>query len=382
MLHILTGCERGETVIKILFFIEELSGGGAEKVLCNLVNEMDQSKFDITVQTLWKADAVQYLKPGIRYRYCFDQKSKWNTNRSRIEAAVGLTYALHIKDNYDIEVAYLEFGSTKIISRSTNRKAKKIAWVHCDLALKMENTQAFIEKAAKWYDRFDRVVCVSQNVKDSFDQLFGIPEKTSVLYNTVDDAEIRSKAEAALPDLPEKHRLTAVTLGRLTHQKAYDRLLHVHKKLLADGQAYDLWILGEGPERPKLEAYISENRLADSVKLLGFCVNPYPYIKAADLLVCSSRYEGFSTFVTEGVILGKPIVTTDCTGMRELLGNSEYGMIVENSEEALLNGMRRILTNPSLRTEYAAKATARGKQFSARELTAKSEAFFSKLLEE
>lgn len=368
--------------VRILFFIENLSGGGAEKVLCNLVNEMDQSKFDITVQTLWKADAGLYLKPGIRYRCCFDKKSKWNVNRSRIEAAAGLTYALHIKDDYDIEVAYLECGATKIMARSTNRRAKKIAWVHCDLEMKMKNTQAFVEKAAKWYDRFDRVVCVSQNVKDSFDRLFGIPEKTSVLYNTVDDAEIRSKAEAALPDLPEKHCLTAVTLGRLTNQKAYDRLLRVHKQLLADGHVYDLWILGEGAERPKLEAYISENRLADSVKLLGFCANPYPYIKAADLLVCSSRYEGFSTFVTEGMILGKPVVTTDCTGMHELLGDSEYGLITGNSEEALHAGLRRMLEDPSLRERYAAKAAVRGRDFFARKLTESTERFLIALLEE
>ena len=63
-------------MIKILFFIENLSGGGAEKVLCNLVNAMDQSKFDITVQTLWKADAEKHLKSGIRYRYCYAKRSQ------------------------------------------------------------------------------------------------------------------------------------------------------------------------------------------------------------------------------------------------------------------------------------------------------------------
>ena len=111
--------------VKILFFIEELSGGGAEKVLCNLVNHMDQSKFDITVQTLWKADAKQFLHPGIHYRYCYARKNRLNEYCSRLAAAAGLTYPLHIKDSYDLEIAYLEFGSTKVLSRSSNKKAKK-----------------------------------------------------------------------------------------------------------------------------------------------------------------------------------------------------------------------------------------------------------------
>jgi glycosyltransferase involved in cell wall biosynthesis len=366
--------------IKILFFIEEIRAGGAEKVLCDLVNSMDQNRFEITVQTLWKANAAQFLDPGIRYRSCYAGKTTVNKYRSRLEAAAGLTYPLHIKDDYDIEVAYLECGPTKILGSSTNKRAKKLAWVHCDLELKMSDPQAFAEKAARWYETYDRVVCVSQNVKESFDRLFGIPEKTLVLYNTVDDEAIRAKSEAKLPELPAKRRLTAVTLGRLTYQKAYDRLLRIHKHLIDEGLACDLWILGEGEDRPAMESFIAENNLSDSVRLFGYCDNPYPFIKCADLLVCSSRYEGFSTFVTEGLILGKAIVTTDCTGMRELLGNSEYGLIMDNSEDALLDGMRRMLTEDALRAQYAALAAKRGVDFSKRSLTSAAEALFDSLL--
>ena len=99
----------GEThMIHILFFIESLSGGGAEKVLCNLVNAMDQTRFAITVQTLYPENAKKYLAPGIRYKYCYPAKSRVSSVRMRIEAAAGLTYPLHIKDDYDIEAAYLE----------------------------------------------------------------------------------------------------------------------------------------------------------------------------------------------------------------------------------------------------------------------------------
>ncbi len=82
------------------------------------------------------------------------------------------------------------------------------------------------------------------------------------------------------------------------------------------------------------------------------------------------------------MVLGKPVVTTDCTGMKELLGDSEYGLITENSEEALLEGMRTMLRDAGLRERYAARAAERGRDFSARQLTEKTERFFLNILED
>ena len=360
---------------KILFFIESLEGGGAEKVLCNLVNAMDQTRFDITVQTLWKTDAARFLKPGIRYRYCYAAKNRFNSFRSRLEAADGLTYPLHIKGHYAIEVAYLEFGSTKIMAASTNRKALKLAWVHCDLMKKLSDPAAFVEKAGDWYRSFDRVICVSQTARHSFVSLFGMEDKTAVLYNTVNDAEIREKSLQAGTLPLEKRRFTVLSVGRLSEEKQFGRLLSVHRRLLEAGLPHDLWILGEGDQRPVLEVYIAENGLSDSVRLPGFCSNPYPYMAQADLLVCSSRYEGFSTFITEGLILGRPIVTTDCSGMQELLGDSQYGLITENSEEGLYKGLKDLLANPERLGDYALAAKARGSAFSTGTLVKKTESF-------
>ena len=368
--------------VKTLFFIETLRGGGAEKVLCDLVNAMDPEKFEITVQTLWKADAARFLKPWIRYRSCYAAPGRLNSLRSRAEAAAGLTYPLHIRDNYELEVAYLEFGSTKILAGSTNKKAKKLAWVHSDLERKLDGKPETRAKLARQYAAYDRIVCVSNTAKESFVRLFGRESEVSVLYNTVDDAAIREKAELTLPALPAKRRLSVAAVGRLSEEKCYDRLIRVHKQLLDAGLAHDLWIVGEGDQRGVLEALIAELGLTDSVKLFGFQSNPYPFMKAADLLVCSSRYEGLSTFVTEGLVLGKPIVTTECSGMRELLGDSEHGLIVENEEEALREGMERLLRGAALREHFAAAAAVRGRDFSARARAEETEGFFIDLLKE
>ena len=370
-------------MLKVLFFIETLGGGGAEKVLCDLVNHMDRSKFDVTVQTLWPSEGRKRLAEWIKYKSVYPNNSRFNQYRMRFESALGLVYPLRMKDDYDIEAAYLECGTTKILSASTNKRAAKIAWVHCDLAIRMaDKLEAFIAKAAPQYKKFDKVVCVSEDVLRSFRELFGETAPACVLYNTVDDNAIRERAEVPLPKNAEKRRTTVVTLGRLTRQKAYDRLLEVHKRLMLDGLEYDLWILGEGEDRAELEGFAEENGLTDSVRFFGFQSNPYPFIKAADLLVCSSRYEGFSTFVTEGLILGKPIVTTDCTGMRELLGDSEYGLITENSTEGLYEGMKRCLEDPALIHDIERKAKERGKRFSAEALTRRAESFLEETFAE
>ena len=171
-----------------------------------------------------------------------------------------------------------------------------------------------------------------------------------------------------------------LSVGRYTPAKNYMRLLRTHKRLLDEGLEHNLWILGDGPERPMLEQYVAENRLQDTVSMPGFMENPYPFMREADLLVCSSIFEGYSTFMTEGVILGKPIVTTDVSGMRELLGDSEYGLIVENDDECFTNGLRKMLADAAIRAEYAAKAAERGKAFSAAALTKNTELFFADLL--
>jgi glycosyltransferase involved in cell wall biosynthesis len=171
-----------------------------------------------------------------------------------------------------------------------------------------------------------------------------------------------------------------LAVGTLYPPKNYPRLLQAHKRLLQAGVEHDLWILGDGEQRQAIEQYITDHHLIDSVRLFGFQTNPYPYMKAADLIVCSSNYEGFSTVITESVILGKAVVTTDCSGMREILGDSEYGLITENTDDAFYSGLTSMLTNSALRKEYAGKAAARGQQFSTRELVSKTQDFLRKVV--
>ena len=366
-------------MIKILFYIEKLYGGGAEKALCNLVNSMDQSVFDITVQTIWKYDPVGQLKPGIRYKYCYAQKNSKTRALFRAHAALGLVYQLYVKDDYDIEIAFLECEATKVIASSTNKRAKKCAWVHCDLTKAFPQSNAFVKKNRTRYEKFDRVVCVCETVQASYEKCFGKCPESVVLHNTIDNLAISKRA--TLPNAGiKKRKTTVVILGSIYYPKNYPRLIEATCRLRQEGLDFDLWILGDGADRNKIETMILEKGLSDSVKMWGFQGNPYPFIAAADLLVCASIYEGFSTFITEGLILGKPIVTTDCSGMHELLGENEFGLITKNDDDSFFQGMKRMLEDSELRAHYAQKAAERGKDFSKEKLVKQTEQFFEELL--
>lgn len=367
---------------KILFYIDTLNGGGAEKVLRDLVNSMDQEMFDITVQTTWAKNQDVYLRDGINYKYCYKKRNRFTDLLFRLQAELGLVYPLYIKDDYDIEVAYLECTPTKIIASSTNKKAKKLAWVHCDLRRMTEDSDSFAEKSKFWYKKFNQVICVSKNAKESFIELFGEETKTNVIYNTVDDNQIIEKSKEPLPDGVIKRKTTLLMIGSLITRKNYPRFIKTVKTLLNEGFDFECWILGEGEERKNIEEYIRNNGLNDRIFLLGFHNNPYPFILNADLLVCSSNAEGFSTFVTEGLVLGKPIVTTDCGGMDELLGNSEYGLITENDDEAFLKGLRTMLSDSDLLKTYSEKAKTRGQQFTKTALTEQTQNLFYKILDD
>lgn len=364
--------------IKILFFMETIDGGGAEKVLRNLVNNMDQSRFDITVQTIFPDEGAKLLKEGIRCRTMYPSRSRFTQMLYRLETACGLAYRNRIRDDYNIECAYLECGATKVLAGSTNRKAVKLAWVHCDLQKAMKDPVAFAAKTKKYYEKYDRVVCVSDLGQQSFQALYGESIPTAIVHNTVDCEEIVQNAQAPVSDLPGSPLV--VSLGRLAEPKCYLRLLKAHKQLLEEGIRHHLLILGEGPDRPMLEAYIRENRLEDTARLPGFRGNPYPYLKGADVLACSSVYECFSTFITEGLILGKPIVTTDVSGMRELLGDSESGLITPVEDEGFYEGLKKMLTDSALRREYAQKAARRGMDFATEKLVSDTERFFEEQL--
>ncbi|WP_458398431.1 glycosyltransferase, partial [Anaerotignum sp.] len=297
----------------------------------------------------------------------------------RLCAELKWLYPLYIKDDYDIEVAYLECGPTKILAGSTNKKARKLAWIHCDLS-KRPGMIAQAEKLKRYYKTYDKVVCVADSVKKSYTNVFGNNPEAIVLHNVNDETEILTKADAF--DVPKTEDCTFVSIGRLSYEKGNDRLLEACRRLKKNGYRFQLWLVGDGDEKERLQKFVSENELTSCVTFWGFQNNPYPYMRAADAVVCPSRYEGFSTVITEAMILGKTSVTTPCSGMVELLGDSEFGLIIEDSVEGIYQGMKKMVDNPQLRESYAHAAAERGKAFLKATTVAQTEVLFEDLLKQ
>ena len=146
--------------------------------------------------------------------------------------------------------------------------------------------------------------------------------------------------------------------------KGYIRLLEVHKRLIQNSIKHKLWLVGDGSEMKNIENFINKHHLEESVTLWGYQANPYKFMKNSDIYVCSSFTEGLSSTTIEATFLGKIVVTTDCPGMKEILGeNNENALIVKNSMEALYDGLKEILTNEKLREKYKNNINKRSELF-------------------
>ncbi|MDO4622107.1 MAG: glycosyltransferase [Eubacteriales bacterium] len=364
---------------KILIMTNSLYGGGAEKVLQTIIHNLDYSKFSVTLYSMHreKWDSNIY-SDKVEYRVLFDQYSGSNTIKkvlySFYEKMKGklfqvlpsaIFYKLFIRGEYDVEVAFIEGESTKIIAGSRNRKSKKYAWIHTDL---IQNSWTdFLYKnvldEAEHYRHFDCIFCVSNAVKDAFTSKYHIDEtKIQVQYNPVNEFEIRKKSGENC-ELPDSSGMILIAVGRLVKQKGYDRLLHIVKKLQDDHFEFTLFILGDGEERLVLEQYIAKYHLEKNIHILGYQDNPYKYMIRSDIMVCSSRTEGFSTVATEALILGLPIITTNCAGMKELFNDCECGVITENDEESLYDALFDLFTEQSKINVYKKMAVLRGQEF-------------------
>ena len=354
---------------RILFLIPNLKHGGAEKVLVNLANNLDRDKYDITVHTLFDVGVhKKSLMPHITYHSFLPKEFRGNSYLFKCFSP-RFWWKRIVKEHYDIAISYLEGPTSRILYGCTDENTKKVAWLHIELNTPKLAAQGFrsINEAKKAYESFDRIIAVSRNVKQSFTDSLGVRNPIEILYNTNETEQIQKMAllpvndsKFVTGDIP-----TVCSVAKLMKTKGFDRLIEAHRRLINEGILHRIYILGIGEEQAYLESRIREYGIEDSFILLGFHENPYQYMANCDLYVCSSRREGFSTAVTEALIVGTPVVSTECSGSKELLGdNNEYGLVFENSVEGIYKGMKRVLSDTELLLHYKKMAKIRGNFFS------------------
>ena len=351
--------------IKVLFFINTLTGGGAEKALLDIVNNINKDRFEVTVQTIFnEGPYIEMLNDNILYKTIIKSpNTKIGIFLKKLlvkyvqNTKCTLLYKLFVKKNYDIEIAFLEGMPTKIIGCKLNKKVKKIAWVHTDMYNNFE-AQCFFKKISNHrnaYLNYNKIICVSEDAKKQFLKRFefDLNNNIEVQYNLLDKDDIIRKAKEKVEEINfSKFSLNICSVGRLVYAKGYDRLIKGIKKLLEEGYKINLYILGDGELRSELNKYIETNNLGEQIHLLGFKENPYKYIEKCDVVISSSRYEGFSLFINESLFIGKVILATKCAGPVELLRNGELGLIMENSENGIYEGIKKILEDKELYNYY------------------------------
>ncbi len=361
---------------KILFLIHDLGQGGAEKVLVNLVNNMDRTKFDISVKVLFAGGVnEQFLKEDVHFSACFPRDIPGNSKLMKLLSPKQL-FRLFIRENYDIIVSYLEGPSARIVSGCPNKRTKLFCWIHSMQHTREIASSAFrsFREASHCYSRYNRIFCVSSLVKASFQKIFSIDNPVDVLYNTVESGKILALAQEETGIVFSDSVVNLIGVGSLKISKGFHRLIQIQKRLSDAGQRTHLYILGKGPERKKLEKLAAELGIENQVTFLGYQTNPYRFVAKSDLFLCASQSEGFSTAATEALIVGTPVCTVAVSGMAEMLGeDNEYGVIVPNDDEALYQGIYDLVSDPLKLAHYKAQAQMRGKLFSTEETVRKTE---------
>ena len=353
--------------MKLNFFINSLGGGGAEKVLVDLVNQLPQDKFEITVTTLLHGVHDNKLASHIQHKCII------NTSNRFLSAILMRVYCklltlrmfarLFLKGNHDVIISYLEGFNTRVLAEYKG-SAKRVAFVHCNTGVHNDwiNSYSSLNDCYNQYKTFNRVCFVSTDALEGFQKVVGHLDNACVVHNVIDFRTVVEKSREAI-NLPAvmvpKDGIKLISVGRLTPIKGFDRLINVISRLRDENIECSLIICGEGTSRSKLEEQVLTLGL-DNVYFLGFQENPYKFMSLADINVCSSYSEGYSTSVSESIALGIPVLTTDCSAMNEILCNGEYGDIVDNTEDGLYVGAKNMITNPEylrfLKTKVAKRS--------------------------
>lgn len=352
---------------KILVRIGSLRHGGAEKVLATFLKKLPDDKYEIDLLlNLYSGKYLSEIPDWINVIY-LNKGEMITTNRLQdipvkafrvmyqfvLKKFPKLLYSTILKNKkYDIEFAAIH-GFRDEILNSPLKNSKKIVWIHNDL--RKTHFHNYTDNEIRKFFGFDKILVISEHIQKDFENLArNENEKNRIvrIYNPLDTNEILNKANVNW-ESTQNPAPVFISVGTVFPQKGFDRLLKVHQRLLHEGFPHLVKIVGDGYDFENIKNLISELQITETVEMTGFTDNPYPAVKNADFYILSSRYEGFPTVLFEAVTLKKNIIATEVSGVREILENGKLGLIVENSEEGIYEGMKKALTHPESFDAYA-----------------------------
>ena len=366
---------------KILFMCINMNIGGTEKALLTMLNEMDSSKYDITLLMLEEYGGfLNEIPKFVKIKYVNEYKEikefvkeppqlvakKLMKNKKYVRGFnILLSYTLakatkdisyyyryllrnvnEIDEEYDLAVAYagpMDFITYFVLNKI--RAKKKAQWIHFDIT-KIGFNKEFAEKN---YSKFDKIFVVSKEGKDKLIKLIpSLKKKTEVFFNVISCKLIKEMGNREFGFDDDFDGTRILTVGRLSSEKGQDLTIPVLDRLKKEGYKVRWYCIGDGPERKNYKEKISKLKLEEDYLLLGAKLNPYPFMKQCDIYMQPSKHEGYCITLGEARCFDNPIVTTNFTGANEQIINEENGLVCDISEEGVYQSIKRLLDDRNL----------------------------------
>ena len=367
---------------RVLFVIDSLHSGGAEKSLVSLLNLFDYENYEVDLLTFKEGGLYASLLPKnvilINVPDIFNRmkvsildliKRKdfkfalWRVNTSitlRYKAKV--TKIKHgaqlmwtrlnnvipkLEKEYDIAIAYSQGTPTYYVVEKVVAK-KKLCWVNIDYRFAGYNR----EFDFKYYEKFNNIVAVSNMCTDVLKDVFPeFKDKIITIYDIISENLINNMASEGKGFVDNYKGIRILTIGRLVYQKGYEYAIEAAKYLKDKNIDFIWYVIGEGNLRSELEKMVIEYNLQDNFKFLGIFTNPYPFIRECDIYCQPSRFEGFGLAIAEARILNKPIVATNFDIVYDQIRDVENVIISEMNGYSVSKNIERLIEEKNLKRE-------------------------------
>ena len=376
--------------IKIVFVHDQLVCGGTDQALFDLVQLLDKEKFEVSVfaQKPGGPWDQKFKDAGIRVIYDYScRKATWNpvVKLGNIVKKLRIAQAYRKNGKNLLEICIPE-GVDIIASYSMwdhvlcgfSAKAKSVKYLHGNMETNAQFRELIL-RDKELLPKYDRIIGVSKLVTDAFINVTGIREGVHTCFNPMNSAYVHRLAEEPV-DLPQDLPLICA-VGRLSSEKGFERLIVIHKRLVEAGIAHRLVIVGDGEDREYIRRIVNAVDAQNSVILAGYQLNPYPYMKQSKFVVCSSFTEGLPVIAMEALCLGVPLVSA-VPSVQEIFGEEECGLITDNDNQSLLEGIRKMLTDEDFYQKIKNGAQRRSAYFDGQRMVREVEQIFLDLMNE
>ena len=322
---------------KILFVIPEYSHGGTNKSLENLLLFLNKEMYDLSIFCLYEDGGDYYKKVFAPYILRKSKLYYWLHDNVYTRKIIGFFNKVTKRENFtllyrrevrhlekkhifDIVIAYQEGTATEFVSYFKNKN--KIAWIHFDYA--MLEGKVNLKKKKVYYDRFKHIVCVSKAALESMLKVHPeYKEKSTYIYNTLNSASVNEASLKSMQVPFDSTCFNIISIGRLVSIKQFQEIPKIVSNIKKQTSRPFCWyIIGSGSSEEWIRSEIEKYNVQDTVVLLGPKDNPYPFIRQANLLVCTSVAESFSYVIAEAKILHVPVLSNDFPVAHEVINES------------------------------------------------------------